>query len=170
MKRFFLAAVVASATAGFSAASLAADVNLSVRIGDPNFFGRIDIGGYPPPPLLYREPLIVERIAERREPVYLRVPPGHAKHWSRHCHRYHACGERVYFVKDDWYRNDYVPRHRARAADRREDRHERWEDRRERRDDRRDRWDDRRDDRRSPPPGDRWDDRPGDDRGRRGDR
>jgi hypothetical protein len=52
-----------------------------------------------------------------RPPIYLRVPPGHAKHWSKHCHEYNACGERVYFVQDDWYQHEYVPRYQERHGD-----------------------------------------------------
>jgi hypothetical protein len=163
MKRFLIATAVAGLVASIAAPSFAADVNVSVRIGDPDFYGRLDLGGYPPPEVMYREPLMVERIVDRREPIYLRVPPGHAKNWRKHCHRYGACGERVFFVRDDWYRHEYAPRYKS-HWERREDRRD------DRREDRRERWDDRRDDRRGPPPGDQWDHRPGDDRGRGRDR
>jgi hypothetical protein len=43
------------------------------------------------------------------QPVYLHVPPGHAKDWAKHCSKYNACARPVYFVKDDWYNNTYVP-------------------------------------------------------------
>jgi len=46
-----------------------------------------------------------------REPIYLRVPPGHAKKWSKHCHEYNACGEAGLFVQDKWYNREYVPRY-----------------------------------------------------------
>jgi len=63
----------------------AADVGVSVSIGQPGFYGHIDIngGGYPPPRVLYREPMVVQRVAMHRPPIYLRVPPGHARHWSK---------------------------------------------------------------------------------------
>jgi hypothetical protein len=54
-------------------------------------------------------------VIERRysgAPVYLRVPEGHRRHWSRHCNRYNACGRQVYFVQDGWYQNTYAPRYR----------------------------------------------------------
>ena len=89
----------------------AADVGVSVSIGQPGFYGRIDIGGYPQPRVIYRQPRVVERIYEEREPIYLHVPLGHIKHWDRHCHEYNACGERVYFVNDDWYNREYAPRY-----------------------------------------------------------
>jgi len=114
MKRVLL---VAAAMACVSTA-LAADVGVSVSVGQPGFYGRIDIGSMPPPRLVYREPIIVAPVAVGvvRQPIYLHVPPGHAKHWNKHCHRYNACGERVYFVQDAWYDDVYVPRYRALTA------------------------------------------------------
>jgi hypothetical protein len=61
------------------------------------------------PPVVYSQPVIVEHRYYNLAPVYVRVPPGQAKNWSRYCDRYHACTRPVYFVKDDWYRNVYVP-------------------------------------------------------------
>ena len=64
--------------------------------------------------MIYAQPVWVERPVKvvYVEPVYLRVPPGHEKHWSKHCAEYNACGRPVYFVRDDWYNNQYVPRYR----------------------------------------------------------
>lgn len=87
----------------------AADVGVSVNVGQPGFYGRIDIGNVPPPQVIYAQPIIVQHVAQPPQPVYLRVPPGHAKKWSKHCHKYDACSRPVYFVKDDWYNNVYVP-------------------------------------------------------------
>lgn len=109
MKRFLLAAAVAATT--ITTPAVAADVGVSVSVGQPGFFGRLDIGGYPPPQVLYRQPVMIERVPMDRPPLYLRVPPGHAKHWSKHCRQYQACGERVYFVRDDWYNREYAPRY-----------------------------------------------------------
>ncbi|MGE5169962.1 MAG: glycine zipper 2TM domain-containing protein [Rudaea sp.] len=109
MKRMLclLAALAASAPA------LAGDVGVSVQVGQPGFYGRIDVGSMPPPPTLYAEPIVVTRapVGVVGEPIYLRVPPGHARHWSKHCHRYGACGRPVYFVQERWYNEVYVPRH-----------------------------------------------------------
>lgn len=77
MKRFLIAVAIAAATV--STPALAADVGVSVSIGQPGFYGHIDIGDYPQPRVLYRQPIIVERVQVERPPVYLRVPPGHAK-------------------------------------------------------------------------------------------
>lgn len=103
----------------------AADIGVSVSIGQPGFYGQIDIGDYPRPQVIYSEPRIVERVYVDRDPIYLRVPPGHAKHWDKHCYEYHACDRRVYFVQDDWYTREYAPRyqerHRERYDERRDD-------------------------------------------------
>lgn len=100
----------------------ATDVGVSVSIGQPGFYGRIDIGGFPRPVLLYPQPVIIERVPAGRPPVYLRVPPGHAKHWAKHCHEYNACREQVYFVQDDWYNREYVPRYQEPRGEYRDDR------------------------------------------------
>ena len=51
-------------------------------------------------------------VAVAQRPIYLHVPPGHAKNWGKHCGKYNACGQRVYFVQDNWYNNVYVPAYR----------------------------------------------------------
>lgn len=114
MKQLLMAAVVFSGLAAAGAPAQAADVGVSITVGQPGFYGRIDIGGYPVPEVIYREPVMVERVPAGRPPIYLRVPPGYAKHWDKHCHEYHACGERVYFIKDSWYQHEYVPRYQER--------------------------------------------------------
>lgn len=141
MKTYLIAAAVAAAIA---VPALASDVGVSLSIGQPGFYGQIDIGDYGRPQLMYRQPMMIERVPMDRAPVYLHVPPGHAKHWGRHCREYNACGERVYFVQDNWYNREYVPRYRERHSDRRDDRR-----------------DDHRDDRR----GDHGNDRHGNDHG-----
>lgn len=109
MKRLLIAAV-------FSVASLPAlaEVNASVSIGQPGFYGTIDIGNFPRPRLIYAEPVYLRPVpyAYGVEPIYLRVPPGHERNWSKHCSRYGACGRPVYFVEHDWYEQVYVPRYR----------------------------------------------------------
>jgi hypothetical protein len=92
-----------------------AQTNVSISVGQPGFYGRVDIGDFAPQPVLYApQPVIVRQVPQyyRAEPVYLRVPPGHRKHWSKFCGRYDACGRPVLFVRDEWYTNTYVPRYR----------------------------------------------------------
>ncbi len=125
MKHLLFAAVLAAA----AIPAFASDVGVSISVGQPGFYGQIDIGGYPPPRVIYREPRIIERIAVNRPPVYLHVPPGHARNWRKHCHEYNACGERVYFVRDSWYDREYVPRYQKHHGDRRDDRRDEKHDR-----------------------------------------
>lgn len=123
MKRFLIAVALAAATV--STPVFASDVGVSVSIGQPGFYGHIDIGDFPQPQVLYRQPIIVERVRVERPPVYLRVPPGHAKNWKKHCREYNACGERVFFVRDDWYEREYVPRYQEKHRERgNDDRHD----------------------------------------------
>ena len=111
------------ALAASTAPALAADVGVSVSIGQPGFYGRLDLADYPPPPqFVYQQPRMVERVPAGRPPIYLNVPPGHAKNWRRHCGQYNACNERVYFVKNNWYEREYAPRHQRYYGDRRDDR------------------------------------------------
>lgn len=118
MKRFLFSAALAAA---IIIPAFAADVGVSISVGQPGFYGRIDIGGYPPPQLIYREPRVMYRSAMNRPPIYMHVPPGHAKDWRKHCRKYNACRERVYFVQSDWYGREYVPRYQERHRDRRGD-------------------------------------------------
>lgn len=91
--------------------SFATDVGVSVNVGDPHYYGIINIGDAPRPVLLKPQPVVIQPmpVGVVYEPVYLRVPPGHAKHWAKHCAEYNACGRPAYFVKDQWYQEVYVP-------------------------------------------------------------
>ena len=132
-----LAIALAVATIAFAPAASSTEVGVSISIGDPGFYGRIDIGTMRPPPVIRENPLLI--VPPRRgvilEPLYVRAPPGHQKNWRKFCKRYDACARPVYFVTDDWYEREYAPRYRE------EHRRDRREERRE------DRRDDRRDDR-----------------------
>lgn len=92
-----------------------AQVGVSLSVGDPGFYGRLDIGGFPPPPVVNAQPVIIAPPAGyvAVPPVYLRVPLGYQSHWRRYCARYNACGVPVFFVQDSWYLRDYAPRYHA---------------------------------------------------------
>lgn len=124
MKTPYLILALCSALCAGSAA--AADVGISVQIGEPGFYGRLDIGRFPAPEVVYTRPVVIERVpyGVSRPPVYLRVPPGHQKNWRKYCGRYHACGEPVFFVRENWYRNDYAPRYREYRREHDHDRHD----------------------------------------------
>jgi hypothetical protein len=115
-------------------------VGVSIGINQPGVYGRINIGDVPPPVLINPQPIVVAPtpVAAQRRPIYMYVPPAYQRDWRHYCGRYDACGQPVYFVKEDWVRDRYREAH-AHDRDRRD-----W-DRRERHDDHRD---DRHDDRR----------------------
>ena len=89
----------------------AADVDVRVILSGevaPGVYGRVDFGTAPPPPVLYAKPMVIAPLpGPPAKPLYLHVPPGHAKHWSKHCQRYNACGQPVYFVKSAEYERGY---------------------------------------------------------------
>lgn len=114
MKTLLLAAALAVS----ASSTLATDVGVSVTIGQPGFYGHIDIGDFPRPRLIYAEPRLILRGPVAAPPVYMHVPPGHAKNWRKHCGRYDACGRPVYFVQDNWYNTVYVPRYQERERGR----------------------------------------------------
>lgn len=137
-KRILIAGFLLTA----ASSAVAADVGVSISVGQPGFYGRIDVGDYPypQPRVIYSRPIIVHRGVEMYDPIYLRVPPGHSRNWDRYCDRYDACGRPVYFVNDSWYNEIYVPQYYERRGEEyhyRNDRgHDRGygEDRRERHD------------------------------------
>lgn len=99
-------AAVALASAVATGSAAAQDVGVSVSISQPGVYGRVDIGRFPQPQVVYQQPVLVARppvVVARPEPVYMWVPPGHRKKWSRYCAQYGACGMPVYFVQDGWY-------------------------------------------------------------------
>ena len=108
MKRILIAATMLVAVASASAQN----VGVSVTVDQPGLYGRIDIGHVPSPPVLvYQQPVVIHQtpVVMQQQPIYLHVPPGHAKNWGKHCGKYNACGQRVYFVREDWYQQQYVP-------------------------------------------------------------
>lgn len=87
-------------------------VGVSIGINQPGVYGRIDIGAFPQPRIIYPQPVVIMQtpIAVHQQPVYLYVPPGHQKNWKKHCGRYNACSQPVYFVQEDWVRERYEER------------------------------------------------------------
>ncbi len=109
MKKFVAIALAACALAPAIAQT---SVGVSIGVYQPGVYGRIDIGNYPQPRVLYPQPVIIAQppVAVYQQPVYLYVPPGHQKNWAKHCSRYNACGQPVYFVREDWVRERYDER------------------------------------------------------------
>jgi len=79
----------------------------------PGVYGHVVLGNRPPPPLVYAQPVVAVPVvvAERMpmEPIYLHVPPGHARNWRKHCQEYNACNRPVYFVRSAEYEPGYRP-------------------------------------------------------------
>ena len=76
----------------------------NVTVGAPltqGVYGQIVLGNATvPPPVYSSAPVIIQRTATVYDPLYLYVPPGHRKNWSKHCARYNACSQPVYFVQE----------------------------------------------------------------------
>jgi hypothetical protein len=62
--------------------------------------------------VVYPQPMVIapSPVAVYQQPIYLYVPPGHQKNWAKHCYRYSACGQPVYFVQESWVRERYEER------------------------------------------------------------
>jgi hypothetical protein len=103
-----IARLAGAALLAGAGAALAQDVRISVS-GEvaPGVYGRVDIGTGPRPPLVREQPVVIVRQARAPGPVYLHVPPGHAKNWAKHCKKYNACSRPVYFVKSAEYEPGY---------------------------------------------------------------
>ena len=41
----------------------AADVGVSISVGQPGFYGQIDIGHFPQPRVVYAQPVVIQRAA-----------------------------------------------------------------------------------------------------------
>lgn len=112
MKKYTLARLAATVALG-SLAGLASaqNVGVSVSINQPGFYGRVDIGDTRPV-LVYPQPVVIHQgpVGMVQRPIYMRVPPGHSKNWARYCGQYNACGQPVYFVRDDGPKKGKGPR------------------------------------------------------------
>ena len=61
----------------------AADVGVSIQVGQPGFYGRIDIGNASPPPVMLAEPIWVQRTTVRPA---LRLEHQPLRHAGRRLH------------------------------------------------------------------------------------
>jgi len=117
MIRFLIlpALLVAALPLAAQAQNLSFNATISGQVV-PGVYGQVAIGNGPPPPVVYAQPMIAQPApvivgAAPVEPIYLHVPPGHAKNWHKHCHEYHACERPVYFVRSAEYQPGYQPEH-----------------------------------------------------------
>src|SRR5713226_7965902 len=93
-----LAAILISSAGVSRAGDLDIHVILAGEIA-PGVYGQVQLGNAPPPPVVYAQPMLIEPQASPPPPVYLHVPPGHAKNWRKYCREYNACSRPVYFVR-----------------------------------------------------------------------
>lgn len=113
-----------AALVGASAQAASTQVGVSVNVSQQGFYGRIDIGQQPPQ-VIYPQPIIIEQGRYEQRPIYLRVPPRHSNDWKRYCGVYRACGQPVYFVREEPSRGRDDRHDHDRDDDRRGERGER---------------------------------------------
>ena len=114
-----------AASLALQATASAGDVGISVNLNTPGVYGQLTIGGDVPTPELIMPRAVIAVpsrvvVATPPPPLYLHVPPGHERHWARHCAEYNACGRPVYFVSDRWYHDVYTPRQQMHEHEREE--------------------------------------------------
>lgn len=122
MKRTLIAASAAVVLA--TASGLASAASWSVIV-QPGVYGRVAIGGYAEPPVVYApqpvvaidngygevvEEYVDPAYATDQAPVYLWVPEYQRLHWAQYSRDYGAYGVPVYFVDDGWYRANVMRR------------------------------------------------------------
>ncbi len=106
-----LMGVLACAATG--APAFAGGIDFGVVISGeiaPGVYGRVDLTNRPaPPPVVYAQPVMIEPPPPDVviEPLYLHVPPDHARHWREHCFEYYACNRPVFFVRSAEYAPGY---------------------------------------------------------------
>ena len=115
MKKIHLA-VAALAVIAAGAARAQVSVGASIGINVPGVYGRVDIGApapgvaFAPPPVVYEQPVIIAptAVAVHQRPIYLYVPDAYQRDWRHHCAAYGACGQPVYFVREQWVHDRYI--------------------------------------------------------------
>ena len=125
LNRIFGTLVLSAASVAASAANVNVIVEGEIK---PGVYGRVEVNNpVVPPPVWRAQPVIIAPQPQVVEvvPVYVHVPPGHARNWRKHCYRYDACGQPVYFVKSAEYEPGYGRKHkhgRDHGDNRRDDR------------------------------------------------
>lgn len=126
MRLIMLVAVSLVGTGLSYAGGLDIHVMLSGEVA-PGLYGQVNLGNERPPPVVYAQPMLIEPQAVPPPPIYLHVPPGHAKNWRVHCHEYNACNRPVYFVRSQEYDPEYQRHYQEHERDREMER-QRWQD------------------------------------------
>ncbi|HEY8358845.1 MAG TPA: hypothetical protein VIL30_15410 [Ramlibacter sp.] len=105
-KRRIEALVAAVALVAGAASAQPADGFRNLTAGGPlrhGVYGRIEVRGTETPPVIYPKAVTAGEkvVAAGMRPVYLYVPPGQVRKWSRFCAKWSACDEPVLFVRMD---------------------------------------------------------------------
>ncbi len=108
------AAALVAIAAGAAQAQVSVGVGLNINV--PGVYGRVDIGAPAPgvafvaPPVVYEQPVVIEpsRVAVHQRPIYLYVPEAYQRDWRHHCGAYGACGQPVYFFREQCVHDRYV--------------------------------------------------------------
>lgn len=109
MRLLSIAAVLLAGAGVCRAGDLSIHLMLSGEVA-PGLYGQVQIGNEGPPPLVNAQPMLIEPQAAPPPPVYLHVPPEHARNWRKHCREYNACNRPVYFVRSKEYEPGYLRR------------------------------------------------------------
>ena len=111
MKKSLLQFLASTSLGVMACIAQADDLGINVVLEgeiQPGVYGRVELGNNSHPDLVYTQPRVIVVEENRRyAPVYLHVPPGHAKNWAKHCSKYHACNRPVYFIKSSEYETDH---------------------------------------------------------------
>ena len=107
MRVFTLTTIMFAGIGSAHAGDLDIRVMLSGQVA-PGVYGQVQIGNDRPPPVVYAQPMLIEPMEAPPPPIYLHVPPGHARNWRKHCREYNACNRPVYFVRSEEYEPGFV--------------------------------------------------------------
>ena len=127
MRLILLSVALLVGTGASHAGGLDIHVLLSGEVA-PGLYGQVNIGNERPPPVVYAQPMLIEPQYAPPPPIYLHVPPDHAKNWRKHCHEYNACNRPVYFVRSREYDPEYQRHYQDHEREREMER-QRWDER-----------------------------------------
>ncbi len=91
------------------------------KVGQPGYYGRLDVNSSSKPQVINSNPVSGTGASSNRAPIYLRVPAGDISDWQQRCQDYNACNERVYFVQDNWYKQNYASQYQEEQVRRQQD-------------------------------------------------
>ena len=111
-------AILTLAVAAVLPAHAATNIGVTIGINAPGQYGRIDFDNYPRAVLHNQQPIVYapNPVAIYQRPIYLYVPQPHQANWGRYCNGYRACGQPVYFVQENWVRDEYRHEHDKRKG------------------------------------------------------